>query len=171
MDRKRTGVCSVAPLLLLAACVFVIGLATGSSSGSVRTVPVVPLAAVQRAGIVKSSDPRDSAAAPSRPGQPAPVSQKTLPPPPVAKPAGRVWCVVVGNFSSRSNAAHQAELIARRWPQFSTSVFPASASNNLFLVTIGAGFSAETAKWWRERAIASGLPRETYVAKCPSLRP
>jgi serine/threonine protein kinase len=138
---------SATALLLLAAFLFVLFHRTGPSS--------------QSATVVGHNDAAAPVSAP-----PDPLATRVTRPASQPRP-DQAWCVVVGSYTSQVNAARQAEVIARKWPEFHPRVLPPSADNIYYLVSIGSGLSADTAKWWRDRAVALGFSRDTYIKLYP----
>ncbi len=104
-----------------------------------------------------------------------PVPQP-LPTPKVAPKASarldaRGWFVVVASYSREADAAQRAQYLNRRYPQFKLSVFPPSAIDTHYLVILGSGLTADSAESLRQRAVASGLPPDTYIKKYPATKP
>ena len=88
-------------------------------------------------------------------------------PVPAAAPQRQGWYVVVASYSRQADAAQEAASLAKRFPQFKLSVFPPSPIDTHYLVIIGAGLSEAGADSLRQRAVASGLPRDTYIKMYP----
>ena len=119
------------------------------------------------------------------PSQPAPVVVQTpapaaavtpppvvetrpspMPPPREARPAAAGgWFVVVASYGKRDAAEKRAHELTRRWPKFHTTVFYPGAGDSHYLVVIGERLTQEAAASLRERAVAAGLPGDTYIKK------
>lgn len=85
-----------------------------------------------------------------------------------AMPSGHGWFVVVASYTREVDAAQMARTLGRRFPDFKPSVFPPSLIDTHYLVIIGSGLSQERAESMRQRAVASGLPGDTYIKRYPS---
>jgi cell division protein FtsN len=75
------------------------------------------------------------------------------------------WSVVVASYRSRTPAEKRAHDMARRWPKFNANIFEQKADRTYYLVVIGQNLSEDQAQALRKRAVASGLPRDTYVKR------
>jgi serine/threonine protein kinase len=111
-----------------------------------------------------------SAAAPqSNPALPAPALPVEVKPV-VSGVGGRraeVWSVIVAAYSSREPAENRSRKMARTWPNFKWSVSEQRAGKTYYLVVIGQNLSEDEAAKLRNRAAASGLPRDAYIKKLP----
>ena len=128
--------------------------------------------------------PRPAATAPpvvtpAPPRRDSPFQSKTAPPqssptPPAAAPApvakGHGWFVVVASYAQEADAAQEAHVLSRKFPGFKLSVFPPSPIDTHYLVIIGSGLGQDGAEALRQRAVASGLPGDTYIKKYPDAR-
>jgi len=176
--------------VMLHAVIYVLARGTGSSSDSSLAAsappsPVVntPAPSVPNPGTRPAPAVQQPAATPQRettvPPKPT-LRTKPTPfeaPPKVAPPSaansagkasGRGWFVVVASYSREDDAAKMASTLAKRHPQFKPSVFPPSAIDTHYLVIIGSGLSSEGAEALRQRAVAGGLPADTYIKKYPA---
>ncbi len=61
-------------------------------------------------------------------------------------------------------------MLSRQFPGFKLSVFPPSPIDTHYLVIIGSGLGEDSAEALRQRAVASGLPGDTYIKKYPEAR-
>jgi hypothetical protein len=111
-----------------------------SSQSSVSEAPVTPV--------------------PQEPSAPAP--RKTAPP--VESPNGS-WYVVAATYTQKKDAEKRAHSIMSRWPRFKAQVFspPVEDEKSYYLVTIGSNLSQKAAVAVRQRAIAAGMPTDTYI--------
>ena len=75
---------------------------------------------------------------------------------------------MVASYAREADAAQEAGVLNKRFPQFKPSVFPPSAIDTHYLVIIGSGLSQERAESVRQRAVASGMPPDTYIKKYPA---
>jgi hypothetical protein len=103
--------------------------------------------------------PPAAAAAPPRVAAapaPAPVA---VPPAPVGH-----WRVVVYTFARYVDAERKAESINRGRPDFHAAVFaPHGPEREPFFVSLGGRMTRADAERLRERAIAAGMPRDTFA--------
>ncbi len=97
------------------------------------------------------------------PATPKPAAASVTPEP---KSDGN-WAVVVATYGARTAAEKRAQSVSRKFPRFRAEVFEARAARTLHLVVIGRNLSEDEAAALRKRAIASGLPRATYVRRFP----
>lgn len=181
--RKRVipiWVLPVAAVVMLLAIIYVLSRGTGSSANS----SVTPSSAAPAASVnpVPSATPRPTPPPPkptpfqSPPvavAKPAAVAKPTdvAKPASGAKPTGQGWFVVVASYAREADAAQEAGTLKHRFPAFKLSVFPPSAIDTHYLVIVGSGLSEESAESLRQRAVASGLPPDTYIKRYPSPRP
>lgn len=75
---------------------------------------------------------------------------------------GSVWRVVVFTFSRQSDAENRAKIINEQHPDLHAEVF-APRGGSPYLVVLGHNLSREEAEHLRQRARASGLPRDSYI--------
>jgi len=80
------------------------------------------------------------------------------------------WAVVVASYGSRGPAEKRVRELGRRWPKFSFDVFEPGSEKARHLVVVGKNLSEEKAEALRKRALASGLPRDTYIKRFAGLR-
>jgi cell division septation protein DedD len=175
--RKRLipiWVLPVAAVVMLLAIIYVLSRGTGSSANSSLT----PSSAAPAAPVnpVPSATPRPTPPPPKpTPFQSAPVPvtkpAAVAKPAGVAKPTGQGWFVVVASYAREADATQEAGALRHRFPAFKLSVFPPSAIDTHYLVIVGSGLSEESAESLRQRAVASGLPPDTYIKRYPSPRP
>jgi serine/threonine protein kinase len=120
---------------------------------------------------IASSQPVDRGApvtsAPALPSNPAPSAKVQ---PVVSGVGGRraqVWSVIVAAYGSRQPAENRSRKMAKAWPNFKWSVSEQRAGKTYYLVVIGQNLSEDEAAALRNRAVASGLPRDAYIKKLP----
>jgi Serine/threonine protein kinase len=111
----------------------------------------------------------------SRPGPtPAPVQPEashvsitTLPEEPAApvkpKPNGG-WYVVAATYTRQADAEKRANSITRKWPRFKAEIYSPEGAR-YYLVVIGSGLSQRDAAAVQQRAIAAGMPHDTYIKR------
>ena len=179
-----------AAVVMLLAVIYVLARGTGSSSDSSLAAsappapvvnapaPPVPNAGVRPAPAVQPGmTPQREATVQPKPTlrtKPTPfeappkVSPQPSATPTAGKASGRGWFVVVASYSREDDAAKMASTLAKRHPQFKPSVFPPSPIDTHYLVIIGSGLSSEGAETLRQRAVAGGLPADTYIKKYPA---
>lgn len=114
----------------------------------------------------------DSAAAPIAP---APAVTHALPPA-TPRPAPFVtpratgrresgWSVIVAAYKSREAAEKRMRSLAARWPRFHVSVSEPVPGSMHYLVVLGEKLREDEAVSLRDRAVAAGLPRDTYIKR------
>ncbi|MDQ6664172.1 MAG: protein kinase [Acidobacteriota bacterium] len=79
-----------------------------------------------------------------------------------------LWYVVAATYTKRNDAEKRAREISRRWPQFKTEVSATTSGNGYYLVLLGTNLSQEGAARIQQRAVAAGLPRDTYIKNYPA---
>jgi len=82
-----------------------------------------------------------------------------------AKPesAARVWRVVAYTYAGLAAAEKKAQAINRKWPQFRAEVFSPRPDRGPYLVALGGRMTREEAFRLQRRALAQGLPRDTFA--------
>ena len=78
--------------------------------------------------------------------------------------------MVVASYAREADAKQEVRDLGRRFSQYKLSVFPPSPIDSHYVVIIGSGLSQEGAESLRRRAVASGLPADTYIKKYPSAK-
>jgi eukaryotic-like serine/threonine-protein kinase len=98
-----------------------------------------------------------SAPAPRKPAPPVILEQSVSP--------NGTWYVVAATYTQRKDAEKRAHSITSRWPSFKAEVFspPVEDEKPYYLVIIGSNLSQKDAVAIRQRAIASGMPVDTYI--------
>ncbi|MDQ2899012.1 MAG: protein kinase [Acidobacteriota bacterium] len=81
--------------------------------------------------------------------------------------AGQVWYVVAATYHNRKDADKRAREISRRWPKFKAEVYAPPSGHGYYLVLLGSNVSQDEAARIQQRAVSSGLPRDTYIKKYP----
>lgn len=97
--------------------------------------------------------PRAAAAAPA--AEAAPPSTGTLP--------SGMWRVVAFTYNYQEQAEHKARTINDKHPDLEANVFSPKGSRPPFLVTVGPATDRASAFRLRDKAVAEGLPRDTYA--------
>ena len=83
---------------------------------------------------------------------------------PSEAPAGeRVWRVVAFTFPQSKEARKKADRINAKWPEARAEVFSAVPGKAPFLVAIGGRMTSSAATVFRRKAMAHGMPRDTYT--------
>jgi serine/threonine-protein kinase len=160
-----------AAIVMLIAVVFV--LARGPNPSAQAPVPAPVTAPANRSvtppqAVVPQPKPAPFDP-PKKKAAPAPV--KPVAPKVASRADARGWFVVTASYSREADAVQRAQSLARRFPQFRFAVFPPSAIDIHYLVILGSGLSSDAAETLRQRAVTSGLPRDTYIKKYPGQRP
>jgi hypothetical protein len=147
-------------LAVLALIALVVGLGRKSAdSGPAPASSALPAPS----GVPKAAPAPPPAAAPEPPVRSH--AEPTHASPPVAGRRGSGWSVVVASYGSRGPAEKRERELARRWPKFNVNLFEQHAGKTYYLVVVGQNLSEDEANAVRRRAIASGLPRDTYIRK------
>lgn len=83
---------------------------------------------------------------------------------PTASPnkVGGTWRVVVYTYAHASSAHEEAAAINRKWPGLQARVLALKGGSSQAVV-LGGAMDREAARKLRERAVASGLPRDAYI--------
>jgi hypothetical protein len=79
--------------------------------------------------------------------------------------------VIVGSFTSPDNANKYANSINERFPGYHANVYAPYGDAPYYSVVIGANLTLQEAKVLRDKAVASGLARQTYYKTFPNLPP
>jgi hypothetical protein len=98
-----------------------------------------------------------SAPAPRKPAPPVIVEQSESP--------NGTWYVVTATYAQKKDAEKRANSIMSRWPRFRAEILSPSVEDekSYYLVTIGSNLSQKAAVEVRQRAIAAGMPTDTYI--------
>jgi hypothetical protein len=127
------------------------------------------------AAVLRKKDPAEHASPPAAVAQqqaPAATAPRPVPTPPAIpsvagatqiKPGG--WSVIAAAYSSREPAEKRMHEMAKKWPRFNASVLQLRAGKAQYLVVLGQNLSEDEADALRKRAVAAGLPRDTYIKK------
>lgn len=84
--------------------------------------------------------------------------------PVTAAPAATgAWRVVAFTYNHRDQAEHKARTINGKHPDLQAGVFSPKGSGAPYLVTLGAATDRASAFRLRDKAVAEGLPRDTYA--------
>jgi hypothetical protein len=75
------------------------------------------------------------------------------------------WSVIVATYNSREAAEKRMHSLAARWPAFHVSIFNPQSEKAHYLVTLGQNLGEDEAEVVRRRAVAAGLPRDTYIKR------
>jgi serine/threonine protein kinase len=73
------------------------------------------------------------------------------------------WRVVIYTYAREADARQRAHIINSKQPGLQAEVFSPSGGDSPYLVAIGGWMDRESANRLRQRAIKSGLPRDTYT--------
>lgn len=104
-----------------------------------------------------------SVTAPSVATLPAPTSARSRIVPPDRQPNSKGGqYVIVASYNRLDDARKRATSLKARWPRFNVQVHSPHQPNPPHLVTIGANLSKEAAVRLKRKALAAGLPRDTY---------
>ena len=75
------------------------------------------------------------------------------------------WSVIVAAYGAQAPAEKRAHSMAAKWPAFHVTVLERQRERARFLVVLGDRLSEDEAKALKERAVRSGLPRDTYIKR------
>jgi hypothetical protein len=75
----------------------------------------------------------------------------------------RVWRVVAYTFSQSKDARKRAGRINANWPEAHAEVFSTVPGKSPFLIAIGGRMTMTDAAQFRRRALAHGMPKDTYT--------
>jgi hypothetical protein len=130
---------------------------------------------------LRKNDSVAHAEIPARRAQPAPPPRMSVPPPVVAeRPAPRpvapaavapvsqppeAWTVIAAAYASREPAEKRVRQMAKKWPRFNPVVARPLTGKPLYIIVLGQNLSQDEAEALRKRAVAAGLPRDTYISK------
>jgi hypothetical protein len=75
--------------------------------------------------------------------------------------------VIAATYKQKKDAEKRAHSIMSRWPRFKAEVFSPSGEDetSYYLVTLGSNLSQKAADGVRQRAIAAGMPADTYIQR------
>jgi serine/threonine protein kinase len=80
-----------------------------------------------------------------------------------AQPNG-TWYVVVATYARKEDAEKRAHSITNKWPRFRAEIY-SPPDEPYHLVIIGSNLSQKAAVAVQQRAIAAGLPNDTYIQR------
>jgi hypothetical protein len=120
------------------------------AAGRTVTSPSWPAAAE-----IKASQ---GAANPAEPVKPSPVTGRK-------GRKGEGWSVVVAAYGSREAADKRERDLTKRWQKFSFTVVQQPEEKAPYLIVIGHNLGEDEADTLRKRAVASGIPTDTYIKK------
>jgi len=75
------------------------------------------------------------------------------------------WWVIVAAYNSSEAAEKRVRDLTKRWPGFHVTMSEPHSEKTRYLITLGQGLSEDQAQALRKRAVASGLPRDTYIKR------
>jgi hypothetical protein len=75
----------------------------------------------------------------------------------------QIWRVIAYAYHGREGAEEMASSINKRHPELAAAVFSPHGHAVVYLVTVGSPMTREEAARYRSRAIAAGMPRDTYI--------
>ncbi len=140
---------------VLAAVLAAVGLflwwpSQNTPAGKAPPASVVPVPAPTKTNDVPASTATAAVPA-SRPAQPALAVE------------GGNWRVIAYTFNRQKDAQRKANDLNRRHSRFKAEVFSPSGKSSVYLVSLGGTMSREEAMRLKQRAISSGMPRDTYA--------
>jgi hypothetical protein len=78
--------------------------------------------------------------------------------------AGTSWAVVAAIYRDYDAAERRVNSLMKS-SKFQPTVFPSKGEGSKYMVVLGSGLTRAKAEETRERAIAEGMPADTYVTK------
>jgi serine/threonine protein kinase len=151
-----------------------------------RTRDTVPAAVVPAPPIAQESAPEPATPSPTPPpatpavqsntapaprleATPAPTPPTDAAPAPLPRATGRRadgWSVIVAAYGSREAAEKRVHEMERKFSRFNITVFEQkNADRARFQVVLGQNLGEDQAETLRKRAVAAGLPRDTYIKR------
>jgi hypothetical protein len=79
----------------------------------------------------------------------------------------KVWFVIVGSHRNLEDAKNQVQQIDQEGKKFTAEVYKSYEGNPCYSVVIGANLTYDEAQQMRKQAVASGLPKDTYLWTLP----
>jgi hypothetical protein len=151
-----SGYWIAAAMIVITAIVLLLRSRQGPSPVSFQPTPAQPT--VQELPATPAP-PEPSVAAPRKPAPPVILE-------PSVSPNG-TWYVVTATYAQRKDAEKKANSINGRWPRFKAEVFspPLEDAKPYYLVIIGSKLSQKDAVAVQQRAIAAGMPSDTYIQR------
>jgi hypothetical protein len=80
----------------------------------------------------------------------------------------REWAVIAATYNAFGAASKRAASLRSQFTDCSCSVYPAEGKGAKYYVLVGAGLTRNAADDFRSKAVAAGLPADTYVTKIVS---
>ncbi len=78
-----------------------------------------------------------------------------------------LWFVIAGSHQNVEDARAQAEQITRRGKGFKAEVYAPYSGNPYYAVVVGAYLARDEAQQMQQKAVTSGLPKDTFVWTFP----
>jgi hypothetical protein len=80
--------------------------------------------------------------------------------------------VVSATYTRKADAERRAHSISSKWPRFKADIYspPGDEERPYYLVIIGSNLSQKAAVEVQQRAIAAGLPGDTYIQQVSAVR-
>ncbi len=75
------------------------------------------------------------------------------------------WAVIIAAYKASAPADKRLRSMTSKWPKFRWTVMQQPGDKTYYFVVIGQNLSEDQATALRKRAIASGLPRDTYIKR------
>jgi hypothetical protein len=82
-----------------------------------------------------------------------------------ARSSVREWAVIAATYNGFSAAAKRAASLRGQFRDCACSVFPSEGQGQKYYVLVGSGMARNDADDFRLKAVAAGLPADTYVTK------
>jgi serine/threonine protein kinase len=131
-------------------------------------VPAAPLPAahqkvLQPSGESSVPSSRKTAATPDRATN-SPANRAGVQPAAATPPRnGTIWRVIVYTYNRREDAEKKAESINQKHPELRAEAIAAEGKSAPYLVTVGGTMSRDEARRFRQTAVRSGMPRDSYT--------
>jgi eukaryotic-like serine/threonine-protein kinase len=157
--RSRTPAYWIAAaMIIITASVLLLRSRQDPSPVSIQpTARETPLTAAPQEAPVTPAPQEPSAVAPRKPAPPVILEQSVSP--------NGTWYVVTATYAQKKDAEKRALSVSSRWPRFKAEVFSPSGDDekSYHLVILGSNLSQKAAVDLRQRAIAAGMPADTYI--------
>jgi hypothetical protein len=79
----------------------------------------------------------------------------------------KIWFVIIGTYTNLEDAETQLQQINQEGKKFTAEVYKSYEGNPCYSVVIGANLTYDEAQQIRKQAVASGLPKDTYLWTFP----
>jgi eukaryotic-like serine/threonine-protein kinase len=160
---KRTPLILSAVIALLLLLGFALWSMLHHSNRSQDPATQNPVVVVSPETTTPRKTPAAVPASPQKAAPSAPVSASAVPSPARKIVPDGEWRVVAFTYNHQEQAEHKVRTINDQHPDLEASVFSPKGSGAPFLVTLGPATDRASAFRLRNKAVAEGLPKDTYA--------